>query len=164
RRLAGSNVEEARASADAMLRASRERLQLWDLGDAELRAIEQTGTAGRSVVIHAPIGGVVIEKNLIRGQRVEPGTTLYRIADLSTIWVYGDVYEYELPYVHAGQEARLTIGALPDPFTARVAWVSPVLEPKTRTARVRFELPNTANGDLRPEMYGTVELRVPLGE
>ena len=61
RRLAGSNVEEARASADAMLRASRERLQLWDLGDAELRAIEQTGTAGRSVVIHAPIGGVVIE-------------------------------------------------------------------------------------------------------
>jgi Cu(I)/Ag(I) efflux system membrane fusion protein len=164
RRLAGSNVEEARASADAMLRASRDRLRLWDLGDQQVHAIERTGTAERTVVIHAPIGGVVIEKDVVRGQRVEPGTTLYRIADLSTIWVYGDVYEFELPYVHAGQEARLTIAALPEPFTARVAWVAPVLDPKTRTARVRFELANTANGDLRPEMYGTLELRVPLGD
>jgi len=164
RRLAGSEVAEARESAASLLRASRERLRLWDFGDQQLRELEESGEAKRTVVVHSPLSGVVIEKNVVRGQRVEPGTTLYRIADLSTIWVYGDVYENELPYVRAGQEARLRVASLPEPFAARVAWVSPVLDPKTRTAKVRFELPNTPDGDLRPEMYGKVELDVPLGE
>src|SRR5204863_3093062 len=106
--------------------------------------------ARRTLVIHSPIAGVVIEKAVVRGQRIEPGTTLYRIADLSTIWVYADVYEYELPYVRVGQEARLTLSYWPDAvFDAHVAWVSPALDPKTRTAKVRFKLPNSAERVLR---------------
>src|SRR5439155_1673603 len=102
------------------------------------------------------------------GQPVRKGDplfTLYKLADLSTIWVYCDVYEYELPFVKVGQEAALALTAYPEQrFTARVAYVAPMLDAKTRTAKVRFELPNSPDQLLRPEMYGTVELRVPLGE
>ncbi len=143
----------------------RERLRLWDLSPQQMRELEESGQARRTLTIHAPIAGVVIEKMAVAGQRVEPGMTLYKLADLSTIWVYCDVYEYELPFVQVGQEAALALTAYPEQrFTARVAYVAPMLDAKTRTAKVRFELPNSPDQLLRPEMYGTVELRVPLGE
>jgi membrane fusion protein, copper/silver efflux system len=165
RRLAASDVAEARASAASLLRASRERLRLWDLTDQQMRELDERGEARRTLDTHSPISGVVIEKSVVRGQRVEPGAMLYRIADLSTIWVYADVFADDLPYVRAGEEARLTLPSLPDTtFTLRVTWVSPVLDARTRTAKVRLELPNTPDGDLRPEMYGNVELHVPVGE
>ncbi len=165
RRLGGSTLPEARASAASLVRASRERLRLWDLSPQQMRELEESGQARRTLTIHAPIAGVVIEKMVTAGQRVEPGMTLYKLADLSTIWVYGDVYEYELPFVQVGQEATLALTAYPEQrFTARVAYVAPMLDAKTRTAKVRFELPNSPDRLLRPEMYGTVELRVPLGE
>src|SRR2546426_7884755 len=130
-----------------------------------MRELEESGQARRTSTIHARIAVVVIEKMAVAGQRVEPGMTLYKFADLSTIWVYCDVYEYELPFVRVGQEAALALTAYPEQrFTARVAYVAPMLDAKTRTAKVRFELPNSPDQILRPEMYGTVELRVPLGE
>src|SRR5437899_2639504 len=165
RRLRESSLPEARASAASLVRASRERLRLWDLSPQQLRELEESGQARRTLTVHAPIAGVVIEKMAVAGMRVEPGATLYKLADLSTIWAYGDVYEHELPFVKVGQEADLTLAAYPEQaFTARVAWVSPVLDAKTRTVRVRFELPNSPDQVLRPEMYGTVEVRVPLGD
>jgi len=165
RRLRQSSLPEARVSAASLAGASRERLRLWDLSPQQMRELEESGQARRTLTIHAPIAGVVIEKMAVAGQRVEPGMTLYKLADLSTIWVYGDVYEYELPFVQVGQEAALALTAYPEQrFTARVAYVAPMLDAKTRTAKVRFELPNSPDQLLRPEMYGTVELRVPLGE
>src|SRR5439155_1454939 len=165
RRLRQSSFPGVRVSAASLSGASRERLRLWDLSPQQMRALEESGQARRTLTIYSPIVGVVIEKLAVVGQRVEPGMTLYRIADLSTIWVYGDVYEYELPFVKVGQEASLALTAYPEQrFTARVAYVAPMLDAKTRTAKVRFELPNSPDQLLRPEMYGTVELRVPLGE
>ena len=165
RRLRQSSLPEARVSAASLAGASRERLRLWDLSPQQMRELEESGQARRTLTIHSPIAGVVIEKMAVAGQRVEPGMTLYKLADLSTIWVYGDVYEYELPFVKVGQEAALALTAYPEQrFTARVAYVAPMLDAKTRTAKVRFELPNSPDQILRPEMYGTVELRVPLGE
>ena len=165
RRLQASSLPEARASAASLARASRERLRLWDLSPQQVRELEESGQARRTLTIHSPISGTVIEKTAVAGLRLEPGMTLYRIADLSTVWAYGDVYEYELPLVKVGQQADLALTAYPaERFTARVAWVSPVLDSKTRTAKVRFELPNSPDQILRPEMYGTVELHVPLGE
>ena len=99
RRLRQSSLPEARVSAASLAGASRERLRLWDLSPQQMRALEESGQARRTLTIYSPIVGVVIEKMAVAGQRVEPGMTLYRIADLSTIWVYGDVYEYELPFV-----------------------------------------------------------------
>jgi Cu(I)/Ag(I) efflux system membrane fusion protein len=165
RRLHDSSLPEARLSAASLVRASRERLRLWDLSAQQMRALEQSGEAKHALAIHSPIAGVVIEKMAVAGQRVEPGMALYKIADLSTVWVYADVYEYELPLVRVDQEATITLTAYPGQrFMAHVAYVSPVLDAKTRTARVRLELPNSPDQVLRPEMYGNLELHVPLGE
>src|SRR5437764_7349138 len=100
-----------------------------------------------------------------KGHRTEPGMPLYKIADLSTVWVYADIYEYELPFVQVGQEARITLAYYPaEEWTARLTYVYPSIDPKTRTAKVRFELPNSGKHQLLPEMYGNVELHVPAGE
>ncbi len=160
-----SQVAGARESAASLLRASRERLRLWDLSDAEVRTLEKTGKTRLYQTIYSPISGVVVEKMAFKGHAVEPGMTLYKIADLSTVWVYGDVYEYELPFVHVGQEAKIALSYYPDgTFAARVSYVYPSLDPKTRAARVRFELANSPQQVLRPEMYGNVEFHVPLGD
>jgi len=160
-----SQVAGARESAASLLRASRERLRLWDLSDAEIRELEKTGRTKLYQTIYSPISGVVVEKMAFKGHAVEPGMTLYKITDLSTVWVYGDVYEYELPFVRVGQDATITLSYYPEAtFTARVSYISPTLDPKTRTARVRFELTNSADQVLRPEMYGNLELHVPLGD
>jgi membrane fusion protein, copper/silver efflux system len=165
RALGESEVPGARDSAESLLRASRERLRLWDISDAEVAALERSGKPKLAQTIYSPISGVVTEKTALKGHAVEPGMPLYKIADLSTIWVYGDIYEYELPLVHLGQEATITLSYDPSAhFTARVAYISPTLDPKTRTAKVRFELKNSAARVLRPEMYGRVELHASLGE
>lgn len=164
-RLRDSRVPGALDSAASLVRASRERLRLWDLSDQQIRELEESGRPKLSQIIHSPISGVVVEKMAFKGHGVEPGMMLYKIADLSTIWVYADIYEYELPFVRVGQEAKITLPYFPDQtFTARLTYIYPALDPKTRTAKVRFELANSPDAVLRPEMYGNAELHVPLGE
>ena len=159
-----SHVPGARESADALVRASRQRLRLWDLSEQQVRALEESREPKLYQTILSPISGVVIEKTALLGHAVQPGMTLYKIADLSTIWVYADLYEYELPLVREGQEARIRTAYYPQELRARVGYVYPYLDPKTRTARVRFEVANTDGQPLRPDMYGNVEITVPLGE
>jgi len=123
-RLKTSAVPQAAESAASLVRASRERLRLWDLSDQQIRALEKTGKPTLHLTMLSPISGVIIEKTAFKGHAVEPGMTLYRIVDLSTIWVYADVYEYELPFVRVGQEARVTLSYYPDAaYTARVAYI-----------------------------------------
>jgi Cu(I)/Ag(I) efflux system membrane fusion protein len=163
--MAGASLEEARASATALLGASHERLRRLDLDDGQVHALEQRDAPARSEAIRAPASGTIVEKMITAGQRVEPGMPLYKIADLSTLWVYADVYEYELPFVAVGQEARLTLSYFPGAvFSARATYISPTLDAKSRTAKVRFELANQGEHVLRPEMYANVELHVPAGE
>ena len=164
-RLGTSNVPGAVESARSLLRASRERLRLWDLTEQQVRALEESGKPRLYQTIYSPISGVVIEKMALKGHRTEPGMPLYKIADLSTIWVYADVYEYELPFVAVGQEAAITLAYYPgEEWKARLTYVYPSIDPKTRTAKVRFELANSGPHRLLPEMYGNVELHVPAGE
>jgi Cu(I)/Ag(I) efflux system membrane fusion protein len=163
--LGKSQVPSAAQSAASLLRASRERLLLWDLSERQVRELEEAGKPSLYQTIYSPASGIVLEKMVVAGQSVQAGMTLYKIADLSTIWVYGDIYEYELPFVKVGQNAEIRLSYAPGrSFAARVAYVYPTLDPKTRTVKVRFELPNSTDDLLRPEMYGSVELRVPLGE
>src|SRR5207247_9192554 len=136
-------------SAGSLPGASRERLRLWDITDQQVRALEKSKKPELYQTIYSPISGVVIEKMAFKGHRAEPGMPLYRIADLSTIWVYADVYEYELPFVGVGQEARITLPYYPaEAWTARVIYVHPAIDPKTRTAKVRFELANAGQQQL----------------
>jgi Cu(I)/Ag(I) efflux system membrane fusion protein len=163
--LANSSIPTAAAAAASLARASRQRLLLWDVGEHQIRELEESGKPSFQQTIRSPASGVVLEKMVVAGQSVQAGMTLYKIADLSTIWVYGDIYEYELPFVKVGQAAEIRLSYAPDRvFDAKVAYLYPTLDPKSRTLKVRFELRNSADQFLRPQMYGDVTLRVPLGE
>ncbi len=164
RELSASPYPEAAASGRTLVDAARRRLKLWDISEEQVRRLEQSGEARKTLTLYSPFEGYVLEKMAFRGMRVEPGMALYRLADLSVVWVYADVYEYELPFIRLGQNASLRLTHLPgDAFTGKVVYIYPALDPRTRTARVRIELPNPA-GKLKPEMFADVELHADLGE
>ncbi len=164
RRLASSPHHHVAASGDSLLEAARRRLLLWDITPEQIAELERNGRPTKALTLVSPIDGFVIEKMALEGMRVEPSMTLYKIADLSTVWVYADIYEYELPLVRVGQEATVRLSYHPgQAFHGRVVYVYPYLDSKTRTAKVRFELANTSDWKLKPGMFADVELKVPLG-
>lgn len=140
---------------------ARRRLQLWDIPAHEIRELEERGAPRRTVMLHAPVDGIVVEKMILEGAAVEPGMHLFKIADLSRVWVQADVYEYELPWVRVGEPAEVELTYLPGRiFRGRVAYIDPYLSAVTRTVRVRVELANPAEGlVLRPDMFATVRLQ-----
>ncbi len=143
--------------------AARQRLLLWDIGAGQIDAIAKTGKPMESVPILARTGGVVVEKNLVRGSAFAAGQTLYKIAPVDPIWVVASVYQYELPLVRQGMEATVEpqiSGATTR--RGRVAYVNPYLDPATRTGEVRLEVPNP-RGDLMPGMFVEVALDRDLG-
>jgi Cu(I)/Ag(I) efflux system membrane fusion protein len=154
--------EVARGSQD-LLEATKRRFQLWDITADHVRELEKTGKVLKALPIHSPITGTVIKKEALAGAHVEPGQELYTIADLSRVWILADIYEYELSFVKAGQQAAVTLSYDPSTvLTGHVSFIYPTLDPKTRTAKVRFELDNR-DEKLKPDMYANVELRVTLG-
>jgi Cu(I)/Ag(I) efflux system membrane fusion protein len=154
--------EVARGSQD-LLEATKRRFQLWDITADHVRELEKTGKVLKALPIHSPITGTVIKKEALAGAHVDPGEELYTIADLSHVWILADIYEYELSFVKKDQQAAVTLSYDPGTvLTGRVGFIYPTLDPKTRTAKVRFELDN-ADEKLKPDMYANVELRVGLG-
>ncbi|MEO8218313.1 MAG: efflux RND transporter periplasmic adaptor subunit [Acidobacteriota bacterium] len=146
-----------------LAQSARRRLLLWDMGASDIAHVAKSGQPQRAVVIRSPVTGVVLTKNAVQGTRVVPADTLYEIADLSRVWVLADVYEFDLPYVHLGQTAKVTTSAAPGrAWEGRVTFVSPTIEGATRTAKVRLELDNP-DGLLKPAMYADVILEEPLG-
>lgn len=163
REFAKSPFPQIAQGAKALLEATRARFLLWDIPKHHIEDLERTGQVAKTLPIHAPISGTVIEKKVLAGMYVKPGDPLYTIADLSSVWVLADIYEYELPLIQIGQTADVTLSY--DPYThfqARLDFVYPTLDPNTRTAKVRFELANPGER-LKPDMYANVELKVPLG-
>jgi Cu(I)/Ag(I) efflux system membrane fusion protein len=156
--------EAVRTSAQQLATASRERLRLFDVPPAVLTEIERTSVAQRSILIVSPQTGNVIEKQAIEGLAVTPMMHLYVIADLSQVWVLADVYERDMSRVKIGQGAKLNVESLPGrTFQGTVTFVSPTVDPATRTIKVRFEFPNR-DGALRPGAYATVEILTPGGD
>lgn len=150
--------DEAVGYADRLASAARQRLALWDLPTSEIERLERTRQPRDTVTFTSPASGFVIEKNVVSGQRVMPGERLYRLADLSTVWVEADVYERDLGVVTRGATAAVSVDAYPgESFPARVSLVSPSLDAATRTARVRFVLQNRG-ARLRPGMFANVEM------
>ncbi len=163
-RTAGSSIPSVAGSGDELVASARRRLELFDLSDEQIREIEQSGRARRTVTIYAPISGTILERNVTEGQRIEPEMDLLNIADLSRIWVVASVYEYELPFVRIGQGAAVTLSYLPGKsFEGKVSFVYPVMDPATRTAQARIELGNPGL-ELKPDMYAEVILSADLGE
>jgi len=150
--------------ADAVVQAARERLKLWDISDDQIRRVEDSGKAVRTLTIYSPVSGYVVQKMALQGMRVMPGEKLFDVADLSSIWVISDIYEYELPSIKVGETAQIRLSYFPEKeFSSKVDYVYPTLSGETRTARVRFSLPNPG-GQLKPQMFTNVELKINLGK
>jgi RND family efflux transporter MFP subunit len=159
---ASGNPELARRGEE-LYDAARQRLLLWDIPAAEIERLERSGEAQKALTLYSPVDGVIVAKSAVQGNRVMPGDNLFDVADLSRIWVLADVYEYELPFVLVGQEATMTLAYLPGrSWRGKVAFLSPVLDEKTRTVKVRLEFANP-DGVLKPEMFANVILQQPLG-
>lgn len=153
-----SIVPEAKTRADALVAAARQRLARWDMAEEEIARLEQTREPADVETFRSPSSGVVIEKMAVEGAHVTAGQTLFKLADLSTVWVEANVYEEDLPSVQIGDRATIMLDAYPGERQAgRVVYLSPSLDEQTRTNKVRFESPN-ARGRLKPGMFATVEL------
>ena len=150
--------------AVAALDAARERLRLWDISETQIKHIEHTGKPARTLTLYSPVSGFVTQKMAIQGMRVMPGEKLFDIADLATLWIVADIYEYELPFVKVGQQARITLSYFPGrQFSSRIDYIYPTISADTRTAKIRLTLPNPG-GQLKPQMFTNVEIRINLGK
>ncbi|MBI3301145.1 MAG: efflux RND transporter periplasmic adaptor subunit [Deltaproteobacteria bacterium] len=161
--LARSTLPEAVSGSRGLVEAARRRLLLWDLTPQQLKDLEERGTPQTYLTLHAPLSGTVVEKEVVRGMRIEPGMRLYRIADLSSVWLYADIYEYEVPLVHEGQEVTISLSSYPgETFSGKITYVYPYLDTQTRTNKVRLEFANP-QGKLKPGMYANSEIDIDLG-
>ena len=153
--LQGSESTLLRQSTAATLEATREKLSLWGLTDEQVAEIEMRGTASDHTTIYASAGGIVVHKNAVEGMYVKEGTRIYTIADLSTVWIKLDAYESDLEWLRYGQPVEFSTVSYPgDVFEGTIAFIDPVLDGKTRTVKVRVNVPN-ADGRLKPDMFVT---------
>ncbi|MBM4107976.1 MAG: efflux RND transporter periplasmic adaptor subunit [Phycisphaerae bacterium] len=142
----------------ALIDAARTRLEYLDMTPDQLRDLAETGVARKTLAVRSPFAGIVVERSAYAGARTEPGTPLYRLADLSRVWVMVSLYEYQLPFVRPDQPATMSLPYFPGrEFEGRVAFVYPYLDPKTRQASARLEFEN-AEGLLKPGMFAGVRL------
>ena len=144
--------------------SARRRLKLWDINDAQIKALEESGEPQKTLTLYSPFTGYVIEKMINKGQFVDAGMAIYKIADLSTIWVIADIYEYELPLIRLGQTARVRLSYLPGKeFATKIDYIYPALSGESRTARVRLVMPNPG-GNFMPQMFTNIEIKIDLGK
>jgi Cu(I)/Ag(I) efflux system membrane fusion protein len=154
----------ASSGAQGAVQAAYQRLLLWEISEKEIAVLKRTRKVTNTMTIDSPIQGTVIQKMALAGMRIKPGDELYTIADLSNLWILGDIYEYELPFVHLGQTANVSLTYLPkEQFKAELDFIYPTVDPKTRTAKIRFEIDNQKD-QLKPGMFANLELKIPLGE
>ena len=147
-----------------LLETTRRRLRLWDLTESQITRLAEKGKSGEYIPILSPVTGTVIEKQGVAGSAVRPGMRLYRIADLSHVWVEADLYETDVPLVEVGQPVDQTLSYLPGRiFRGQVSYIYPYLDATTRTGRMRINVPNP-DGALKPDMYVNVEFQIPFGE
>jgi Cu(I)/Ag(I) efflux system membrane fusion protein len=152
----------ARDNANAIAAAALSRLKNWDISADQLARLQRSGFARRTLTLNAPIAGIVMEKPALQGLHFGAGDMLYRIVDLSTVWLLADVFEQDLAQIRPGQRATITVQAYPGRvFEGRVAFVYPTLNAQTRTAKVRIEVPNP-DLLLKTDMYATVEIAAPI--
>jgi len=159
-----SNVEEARKGAEDLVQSAKRRLLNWDIPSEDIDAIEEARAPNKTMTVYSPADGIVMEKMIVNGQSIEAGMTLYKIADLSDVWILADVYQYELPWVKLNAPAELELSYLPGRvFKGRITYIYPFLSEETKTVKVRIEVQNPEGQIiLKPDMYATVRIKSPL--
>ena len=158
-RMRGGVDRDVAQGADDLLVAARQRLLYWDISAGQIAELEKTRQVGRTMPILAPRSGIVTHKDVLEGAYIRSGQHLYRIADLSVVWIYADVYEYEMPWISKGQRVEVSLSYLPgEQFEGKVDYIFPFMNEKTRTVQVRMVFDN-ADGALKPDMYADVVIR-----
>ena len=160
-----STVASAAQGSENLVAAARERLRLWDVTDQEIQRLETEGKMKRAIAVYSPVTGVVMERAAYHhGTFVDPSKDLFTIVDLSQVWVLGEAYETDLPFIRTGQAAEIEL-----PYSGggrklrgRVDFIYPFLDPKSRTAQVRMEFPNPSLS-LKPEMFANINMSVSIG-
>ena len=158
-----ATVGEAWRNAQATLDAARRRLTYWDITEEQIARLEETGEVTKTMTLVSPVNGIVLEKHVLAGQRVMPGPRLFRIADLSSVWVEGEVFEQDLQFVRLGAQAHIEVAAYPgEHLMGRVSFVYPTVDVRSRTNRVRVTTRNPGRR-LKPGMFATIYFDSPLG-
>ena len=161
--LGDSSFPEASQGADSLLRSARERLRLWDISDDQIKKLDETGEVTRTLTFYSPVDGFVTDRKAFPQTNVTPDMELYTVADLSTIWATAEIYEYEVPYVHLGQQAQMELSYFPGKtYSGKVTYIYPTVDPQTRTVKVRLEFPNP-KFELKPQMFSEVMLKIDYG-
>jgi len=156
---AGATLGES----SSLLKSAREKLRLWDIADSQVEELERTRQFKKTVTVYSPGPGIVVEKNVLQGQKIMAGENLYKIADLSRVWILGEIYEYELPFIKLGQETKISLSYYPgESFAGKIIYIYPYLKPETRTNQVRIEVANPGL-KLKPEMFANLEIHVDYG-
>ena len=151
--VSGSGLSSIHDMAKLTLEAAREKLRLWGLTRSQIKRIERRGRTDEKITIYAPMSGIVVRKDAVEGMYVQTGSPVYTIADLSQLWLNLDAYESDLSWLRYGQGVSFVAEAYPGrTFTGRISFVSPILDPKTRTVKVRVNVPNE-DGALKPDMF-----------
>ena len=158
-RSSGNDVSAGAANRlQTILGSTRRRLEYFDVSSDQIDDLERTGNVRKTLTVRSPFEGIVIEKHALDGMEVKPGMMIYTIADLSEIWVYADIYEFESPWVKEGLTANMTLSYDPGKrYRGKVQYIYPYLEEETRTIKVRLSFPNP-NLELKPGMYANVEI------
>lgn len=173
-RVKDSPSEDVKKNAESLVQAARQRLKYWDISDKQVKRLEKKGEITRTMAILAPAHGIVTEKMINEGQKIEAGEMLFKIIDHHQVWVYGEVYEYEMPFIKLGQTARITPSYTPaEIYTATISHIYTHLGSirheggvgmeDARTAKIRFDLPNLRH-KLKLGMYVNVELAVDVAK
>jgi Cu(I)/Ag(I) efflux system membrane fusion protein len=161
---AKSPFAEVAEGGTLLAESARRRLKLWDISDAQIKALEESREPKKTLTLYSPFTGHVLEKMVNRGRFVDAGMALYKIADLSVVWLIADIYESELPAIRVGQPASIQMSYYPgEIFSGKAIYVYPYMDAQTRTAKVRYEFANP-HGKLKPEMFANVEITVRLGD
>lgn len=157
-----SSFPMAYDQSQSLLEAARHRLELWDLSDAKIDQILETGQTIKNITLYSPATGYVTDRKAFPQLRVTPETDLYTLVDLSHVWIMADIFEYEAPNIHIGETARVSLQALPGRvFSTRVDYLEPQVDPVTRTLKVHLHLENPGVM-FKPDMYADVEFRLNL--
>lgn len=160
--LKDSPLRNSRTDADGIVNASRRRLELWDISEAQLDEIARTQKPTTNMTLYSPISGYVVTRNAFPKQRITPETELYTVVDLSRVWIMADVFENEAAMVKLGQHVVVNVSYIPGrTFHARVAYIQPQVDPTTRTLKIRLEADNP-DLVLKPDMFVDVRFEVPM--
>ncbi|MFY9225322.1 MAG: efflux RND transporter periplasmic adaptor subunit [Blastocatellia bacterium] len=162
--LGDSSFPEAARGVGSLYESARRRLELWDITPEQIKELEERGQPIKALTLYSPASGFVLTRNAFQKQRIMPDTDLYSIADLSTVWVIADIYEFEASEIKLGQKAIITLPYnAGKSFSSIITYIYPQLDNTTRTLKVRMEIPNPEMG-FKPDMYANVEIKIDYGK